>query len=134
VPDDIYGESDSASGSDRGSECETGSEGSDSDDTAWVKVDKTPTLGHFTGNPGMKQILNPHLKLKYKAFLMNVAKDWAADKMEAAETEPDTHLVRPDCQLQLHVRLVWNKKYPTRKCRVCAFHKRKRRGTSASSA
>jgi hypothetical protein len=30
--------------------------------------------------------LIPDSKLKYKAFLMNVAKDWATDKMEAAET------------------------------------------------
>jgi hypothetical protein len=34
----------------------------------------------------VKQIINPDSKLKYKAFLMNVAKDWATDKMEAAET------------------------------------------------
>jgi hypothetical protein len=39
--------------------------------------------------------LHPDLKLKYEAFLMNVAKDWATDKMEAAETESDTDLVRP---------------------------------------
>jgi hypothetical protein len=38
--------------------------------------------------------LNPDLKLKYKAFLMNVAKDWAIDKMEAAETESDTDLLQ----------------------------------------
>jgi hypothetical protein len=37
---------------------ESGSEGSDSDDTAWVKVDKTPTLRQFTGNSGVKQILS----------------------------------------------------------------------------
>jgi hypothetical protein len=42
------------------SENESGSEGSDDDNTSnggggaatWVKVDKTPTLGQFTGNPG----------------------------------------------------------------------------------
>jgi hypothetical protein len=38
--------------------------------------------------------LNPDSKLKYNAFLMNVAKDWATDKMEVAETESDTDLVR----------------------------------------
>jgi hypothetical protein len=38
------------------SECERSSEGSDSDDTAWVKVDRTPILGQFTGNPVVKQI------------------------------------------------------------------------------
>jgi hypothetical protein len=43
-------------------ENESGSEGSDSDNTTnggaatWVKVDKTPTFGQFTGNPGVKQI------------------------------------------------------------------------------
>jgi hypothetical protein len=36
---------------------------------------------------------NPDSKLKYKAFLMNVAKDWATDKMEATETESDADLV-----------------------------------------
>jgi hypothetical protein len=40
------------------SEYESGSKGSDSDDTAWVKVNKTPTLRQFTGNPGLKQILS----------------------------------------------------------------------------
>jgi hypothetical protein len=52
-------ESDSASGKEGVTvlrECESGSEGGDSDNTAWVKVDKTHILGQFTGNPGMKQI------------------------------------------------------------------------------
>jgi hypothetical protein len=39
---------------------ETGSEGSDNisdvEATMWVKEDKTPNLGPFTGNPGVKQI------------------------------------------------------------------------------
>jgi hypothetical protein len=39
------------------SECESDSEGSDSDDTTWVKVNKKPTLGQLTGNPEGKQIL-----------------------------------------------------------------------------
>jgi hypothetical protein len=69
VPNDIFSESesDTAGGSDREranvpSENESGSEESDSDTTSnegaatWVKVDKTPTLGEFTGNPGVKQI------------------------------------------------------------------------------
>jgi hypothetical protein len=34
-------------------------------------------------------------KWKYKAFLMNMAKGWATDKMVAAEPESDTDLVRP---------------------------------------
>jgi hypothetical protein len=55
VPDDIFSESDTASGSDKEgvnvlSECESGSEGSDSDNAAWVKVHKMPILGQFTGN------------------------------------------------------------------------------------
>jgi hypothetical protein len=98
MPDDIFSESDTVTRSDKEgvnvlSECESGSEGSDSDDTSWVKVDKTPTLGQFTGNPGAKQILNPDSKLKYEAFLMNVAKEWDTDKIEAADTESDTDLV-----------------------------------------
>jgi hypothetical protein len=44
MPDDIFSES--------------SSKGSDSDDTEWVKVDKTPTLRQFTENPGVKQILS----------------------------------------------------------------------------
>jgi hypothetical protein len=49
MPNDFFSESDTASGSDKEgvnvlSEYDSGSEGSDSDDKAWVKVDKTPTL------------------------------------------------------------------------------------------
>jgi hypothetical protein len=29
----------------------------------WVKEDKTQNLGHFTGNPGVKQILYDPTKL-----------------------------------------------------------------------
>ncbi|PNF20244.1 hypothetical protein B7P43_G16151, partial [Cryptotermes secundus] len=39
--------------------------------------------------------LNPDSKLKYKAFLMNVSKTWATDRMVVAEPESDTDLVRP---------------------------------------
>jgi hypothetical protein len=39
--------------------------------------------------------LNHDSKLKYKAFLMNVAKDWAKDKKEVRETESNTDSVRP---------------------------------------
>ncbi|PNF13918.1 hypothetical protein B7P43_G09860 [Cryptotermes secundus] len=39
--------------------------------------------------------LNPHSKLKYKAFLLNVAKAWATDHTVAAELAADTVLVRP---------------------------------------
>jgi hypothetical protein len=38
--------------------------------------------------------LNPTTKLRYKEFLLRVAKAWATDKMEVAETESDTDLVR----------------------------------------
>jgi hypothetical protein len=61
APDDIFNGSDTVSGSDKKgvnvlSECESGSEGSDSDNTAWVKVAKTPILRQLTGYPGVKQI------------------------------------------------------------------------------
>jgi hypothetical protein len=39
--------------------------------------------------------LNPDSKLKYKAFLMDVAKAWATDQMVVAEPESDTDLVQP---------------------------------------
>jgi hypothetical protein len=55
VPDDIFSGSDKE-GVNVLSKRESGSEGSDSDDTGWVKVDNMPTLGQFTGNPGVKQI------------------------------------------------------------------------------
>jgi hypothetical protein len=38
--------------------------------------------------------LNRTTKLRYKEFLLRVAKAWAKDKMEAAETESDTDLVQ----------------------------------------
>jgi hypothetical protein len=31
--------------------------------TTWVKEDKTPNLGRFTGNPGVKQILSDPTKV-----------------------------------------------------------------------
>jgi hypothetical protein len=44
------------------SESETSSEESDNTShagaTTWVKEEKTPNLGPFTGNPGLKQILS----------------------------------------------------------------------------
>jgi hypothetical protein len=79
-------------------------------------------------------------------------------QMEVAETESDTDLVcNQDCQLQLHISLVWTppgqlsndmqkhvlakivknehgeNEYPTRQCRVCSSQK-ETCGTSASSA
>jgi hypothetical protein len=73
VPDNIFSES--------------GSEGSDGDDTAWVKVDKTPTLGQFTGNPGVKQIPSHPTEVSETVDLI------FGDKVEAAETESDTDFV-----------------------------------------
>jgi hypothetical protein len=50
-------------------------------------------LCHFQFIFGL-QNLNPDSKLKNEAFLMNMAKAWATDKMEAAETESGTVLVQ----------------------------------------
>jgi hypothetical protein len=36
------------------------------------------------------KILNPAKQLKYKIFLLQVAKAWAEDKMVAAESQSDT--------------------------------------------
>jgi hypothetical protein len=41
------------------------------------------------------KILNPAKQLKYKIFLLQVAKAWAEDKMEAAESQSDTDYMRP---------------------------------------
>jgi hypothetical protein len=96
--------------------------------------------------------------MMYKVFLMNVAKAWATDEMEAAEPESDTSLVQPgpstpspckscvdppgrlsgDMRKHVLAKTVKSEhgknKYPTRQCHVCAVHERKSRGTSASSA
>jgi hypothetical protein len=49
------------------SESETSSEESgntsNSGATTWVKENKTPNLGPFTGNPGVKQILSDPTKV-----------------------------------------------------------------------
>jgi hypothetical protein len=49
------------------SESETSSDESDNTSnagaTAWVKEGKTPNLGHFTGNPRVKQILSDPTKV-----------------------------------------------------------------------
>jgi hypothetical protein len=39
--------------------------------------------------------LNPGSKLKYKKFLMHVAKAWATDEIQVAQTQSDTDSVRP---------------------------------------
>jgi hypothetical protein len=80
---------------------------------------------------------------------MNVAKDWATDKMEVVETESDTDLVQPrpstptprmshvdppgqlSSDMRKHVLIKIGKsehcknKYPTRQCCVSAVHKRR---------
>jgi hypothetical protein len=85
---------------------------------------------------------------KYKAFLMNVAKAWATDRMVVAEPESDTDLVqlgpstpnprRPhvdppgrlsgDIWKHTLVKIVKSEhskgKHPSRQCRVCTVHKK----------
>jgi hypothetical protein len=39
--------------------------------------------------------LNSGSKSKYKEFLVQLAKAWAADEMEAAQTQSDTDSLRP---------------------------------------
>jgi hypothetical protein len=97
VPDDIFSESDAVSGS----ECGSGSEGSDSDDTMWVKVDKTPILGQFTGNPGVKQIPSHQTEVS-ETVICFLEIRWKRQKQSQTQTWCDR-----DCQLQLHVCLVW---------------------------
>jgi hypothetical protein len=41
---------------DSGTSSEESDNTSDAGATMWVKEDRTPNLGPFTGNPGMKQI------------------------------------------------------------------------------
>jgi hypothetical protein len=49
------------------SQSETSSEESDNTSNVraatWVKADKTPNLGPFIGNPGVKQILSDPIKV-----------------------------------------------------------------------
>jgi hypothetical protein len=39
--------------------------------------------------------LNPDSKLKYKEFMVQVAKTWATDEMEAAQSQSDKDSMRP---------------------------------------
>jgi hypothetical protein len=39
--------------------------------------------------------LNPGSKLKYREFLVQVAKAWAIDEIQATQTQSDTDSVRP---------------------------------------
>jgi hypothetical protein len=92
--------------------------------------------------------LNPRMKLRYKEFLLRVAKAWSTEQMEAAQAESDTDLVRPGLStptlLRPHVeppgrlsgdmrkhvlaqivkREKGKRKYP-RPCLVCALHKKR---------
>ena len=84
--------------------------------------------------------------MRYKEFLLQVAKDWATDKVE---TDSDTDAARPGTSTQTprvphedppwrllgdmrkHVleKIVgseWGKrKYPARRCHVCGAHKKR---------
>jgi hypothetical protein len=98
--------------------------------------------------------------MRYKEFLLQMAKDWAADEMEVAEPESDTDSMqlRPSTQtpcrhqrepprrlsgdMQKHVleKIVKSeerKRYPDRRsCHVCATYQKKgvKLGTFVSSA
>ena len=90
------------------------------------------------------QKLNPTSKMIYKEFLLQVAKDWATDKVET-----DTDAAHPGTSIQTprvpdedpsgrlsgdrrkHVleKIVGSergkRKYPARRCHVCAAHKQR---------
>jgi hypothetical protein len=90
--------------------------------------------------------------MRYKDFLLQVAEDWAADKMEVVEPESDTKSMRPGPSTQtprrshgeLPGRLLGDmlkhvlekivkseegkRKYPARRCHVCANHTHKKKG------
>jgi hypothetical protein len=93
--------------------------------------------------------LNPRTKLRYKEFLLRVAKAWSTEPMEAAQAESDTDLVRPGLSTPTPCRPhvdppgqllgdMWKhvlaqivksekgkRKYPARPCRVCTVHKKR---------
>ena len=94
--------------------------------------------------------------MRYKEFLLQVAKDWATDKVET-DADRDTDAACPGTStqtsyvphedppgrllgdtrkhvLEKNVGSEWSKrKYPARRCHVCAAHKEVKLGTSASS-
>jgi hypothetical protein len=51
--------------------------------------------------------LNPHSKLKYKAFLLNVAKAWATDETVVAQPAANTDSRKRVHQLPPHEGLMW---------------------------
>jgi hypothetical protein len=87
--------------------------------------------------------------MRYKEFLLRVAKDWAADKMEVVEPESDTESLQPGPSTptphrphgEPHGTLsgdLWKhvlekilkseegkRKYSARRCHICATHKRR---------
>jgi len=95
------------------------------------------------------QQLNPTSKMRNKAFLLQVAKDWATEKVET-DADTDRGAARPGTSTQTphvphedppgrlsgdmrkHVleKTVGSKrgkrKYPARRCHVCAAHKQRR--------
>jgi hypothetical protein len=95
------------------------------------------------------KVLNLAKQLKYKIFLLQVAKAWAEDKMEAAESQSDTDSMRPgpltptprrphvdlpgrlSGDMRKHVLMKIVKcehakmKHPVRQCHVCAAHNKK---------
>jgi hypothetical protein len=95
------------------------------------------------------ELLYPATKMRYKEFLLQVSKDWAADKMKAVEQESDTDSMRPGPTTQTPRRPhgeppgrlsgdMWKhvlekivksekgkRKYPARRCYVCATNKKK---------
>jgi hypothetical protein len=87
--------------------------------------------------------------MRYKEFLLQEAKVWDADKMEAVEPESDTGSMRPqpsshttsrphgeppgrllgDMRKHVHKKILKSeegkRKYPVRSCHVCATHKKR---------
>jgi hypothetical protein len=54
--------------------------------------------------------LNPGSELKYKEFLVQVAKAWATDEIQAAQTQTHCDL---DHQLSPHIGLMWTPPWAT---------------------
>ncbi|PNF16035.1 hypothetical protein B7P43_G04623 [Cryptotermes secundus] len=118
-----------------------------------VKLQQKGSSLQFNGPdilyPKHMKNLNPDSKLKYKAFLMNVAKVQATDQTVAAERESDTDLVRPgpstptprrphadppgrlsgDMQKHTLMKIVKSEhskvKHTSRQCRVCTVHRKR---------
>jgi len=80
--------------------------------------------------------------MRYKEFLLQVAKDWARDKVETDAARPGISAQTPrvphedppgrlsgDMRKQVLEKIVGSKrgkrKYPARRCHVCAAHKQR---------